>query len=367
MPTVSAARVVLPDRVLRNASVEVGADGTIETVVPAARHPQHHTLVPGLVDLQVNGHDDIDVAEADGAAWDRMDRLLLAQGVTAWCPTLITRPPGAYAAPMARITEASRRSGPHPEILGAHLEGPFLGARPGAHRPDLIGAVDRAWLDALPSPVAVVTVAAECEGVADLLAWASERGVVASIGHSGADATVARAAFDAGATMVTHLYNAMSGLDHRDPGVAAAALLDDCVTAGLIADGAHVHPDLVRLAFRVKGPGRIALVTDAVAWRGTDGGRLRFDPTAPGAVPRLGDGTIAGSALTLDRAVANVVAWGATDLVGAVRAASTTPADLLGRTDLGRIVPGARADLAAIGGDGACMATWLAGEPVWTA
>ena len=134
------------------------------------------------------------------------------------------------------------------------------------------------------------------------------------------------------------------------------------VTAGLIADGVHVHPDLVRLAFRTKGPGRIALVTDAVGWRAGTVGPLAI--THDGTAPRLADGTLAGSSLTLDRAVANVVAWGATDLVGAVRAAATTPADLLGRPDLGRIAPGARADLAALDGAGRCVATWLGGRQV---
>lgn len=362
MPAIAARQVVLVDRVVTEAAVEVDDQGSIVAVRPATGPVEHHTLVPGLVDLQVNGHGDVDVAAARGADWDRLDLLLLAQGVTAWCPTLVTAPLASYAEPLARMASAEARPGLHPEVLGAHLEGPFLGTRPGAHRTDLIRGVDRAWLDALPQDVAIVTAAAECEDVADLWSWARERGVVASVGHSGAEAAAATAAFEAGARMVTHLFNAMSGLDHRSPGVASAALLDDRVTAGLIADGVHVHPDLVRLAFRVKGPAGIALVTDAVAWRSGRVGDIAL--TGDGDAPRLADGTLAGSALTLDRAVANVVAWGATDLVGAVRAASTTPADVLGRPDLGRIVVGARADLAALGPDGTCVATWLGGTQV---
>ena len=362
MPLISARQVVLPDHIESNAVVEVDERGTILGIGPAIGPVEHHTLVPGLIDLQVNGHDDVDVASARGTDWDRMDSLLLAQGVTAWCPTLVTAPLAAFAGPLERIGAAAARAGIHPEILGAHLEGPFLGGRPGAHPTELIRGVDRGWLDNLPDHVVLVTAAAECDGAAELWAWAKERGVVASVGHSAAESEIATGAFDAGARMVTHLFNAMSGLDHRSPGVAAAALLDDRVTAGLIADGVHVHPDLVRLAFRAKGPERVALVTDAVAWSGNRFGRLTL--SNDGAAPRLADGTLAGSSLTLDWAIANVVAWGATDLVGAVRAASTTPADLLGRPDLGRIAAGARADLAALGADGRCSSTWLAGTQV---
>ena len=368
MPLISAHQVILPDRIEPDAAVEVNHAGIIVGIGRATGSVDHHTLVPGLIDLQVNGHDDVDVASARDGDWERLDTLLLAQGVTAWCPTLVSAPLDAYVGPLARIAAAMGRPGLHPEILGAHLEGPFLGDKPGAHPTDLIVGVDRAWLDRLPSTVALITAAAECSDVGDLWAWAADRGIVASVGHSAADAAGAVHAFDAGARMVTHLFNAMSGMDHRSPGVATAALLDDRVTAGLIADGVHVHPDLIRLAFQVKGPERIALVTDAVGWRSGRVGRVSL--SGDGTAPRLDDGTLAGSSLTLDRAIANVVAWGATHLVGAVRAASTTPADLIGRPDLGRIAPGARADLAALGPDGTCTSTWLAGEPVrstaWT-
>ncbi len=361
MPAIAARQVVLPDRIQHDAQVEIDDQGNVVALRPAAGPITHHTLVPGLIDLQVNGHDDVDVAKARDDDWDRLDQLLLAQGVTAWCPTLVTADLDAYDWPLSRIADAAARPGAHPTILGAHLEGPFLGGRPGAHRRELIKPVDRPWLDRLPAVVRIVTAAPEAPGADLVWAWGRADGRVASVGHSAASADEARAAFDAGSTMVTHLFNGMSGLEHRDPGVAAAALNDDRVVAGLIADGIHVHPDLVRLAFRAKGAERIALVTDAVAWRsGVSGfGLANLD-----GVPRLPDGTIAGSSLTLDQAVANVVRWGATDLVGAVRAAATTPADLLGRPDLGRIWRDARADLAALDESGRCTATWLAGSQV---
>lgn len=354
-----AKRIVQGDRVVVDSEVVVDDHGHVAGIRPATGPTEHHCLVPGLVDLQVNGHDDVDVATADPHGWDRLARLLLDQGVTAWCPTLVTGTLADTADALARIGAAMDRPD-GPEILGAHLEGPFLGERPGAHDRALVRSVDAAWLASLPDIVAIVTGAPECPGAPALWRWAVEREVVASVGHSGVDADDARAAFAAGARMVTHLFNAMSGTDHRRPGVATAALLDDRVTVGLIADGVHVHPDLVRLAFRVKGPERVALVTDAVAWRD----RPANAPLAiAGGAPRRPDGTLAGSSLTLDRAVANVVAWGV-PLADAVRAATTTPADLLGRPDLGRIAPGARADLAALDAAGRCRATWLAGRPV---
>ena len=161
---VDAARVVLPDQVTGPAVVEVDDDGRISAISPSTDVVTDRILVPGLVDLQVNGHDDIDVAAARGSDWDRLDELLVAQGVTAWCPTLVSAPLDRYAAPLARLAEAASRADRRPEILGAHLEGPFLGERPGAHPPELIVAVDRAWLDALPPSIAVLTLAPECPG-----------------------------------------------------------------------------------------------------------------------------------------------------------------------------------------------------------
>ncbi len=363
MVSLSASRVVLADRLLEPGLVEFDDAGRISSVEPTSGRVVERTLIPGLIDLQVNGHEDVDVGHAEGADWDRLDAMLIAQGVTAWCPTLVTMPLDRYAAPLARMSAAAARTGARPEIIGAHLEGPFLGGKPGAHPTGWIVPVDRAWLDALPEGIAVVTLAPECPGASEAIAWGVERGVVVALGHSAAGSDVVHTAIGAGATLVTHLFNGMSGIDHRAPGMAAAALVDDRVTTSVIADFVHVHADAVRLAFRCKPRGRIVLVTDAVAWRGdqVSGMGLRHDGTAP----RMADGTLAGSALTLDRAVANVVGSCDVDLVDAVFAASTAPADLIGRGDLGRIAVGARADLVALDDDLACTGTWIGGERVF--
>ncbi len=362
MVSLKASRVVLPDQVLAPGVVEID-DGRIVAVEPTTGPVPERTLVPGLIDIQVNGHDDIDVGRARDGDWDRLDQLLVSQGVTAWCPTLVTSPLDQYGEPLQRLATAKSRTGNRPEILGAHLEGPFLGRRPGAHRAAWIVAVDRRWLDALPDTVAVLTLAPECPGAERAIAWGVERGLVVAVGHSAASAADVHAAVDAGARLVTHLFNGMSGVDHRTPGVAAAALVDDRVAVSLIADFVHVHPDAVRVAFRCKPRGRMVLVTDAVAWRGRHASDIGIHHD--GTAPRMADGTLAGSTLTLDRAITNVVSRCEVDLVDAVFAASTAPADLLGRHDIGRIAVGTRADLATLDSDLSCTATWIAGTQVF--
>jgi N-acetylglucosamine-6-phosphate deacetylase len=186
--------------------------------------------------------------------------------------------------------------------------------------------------------------------------------VLVAIGHSAASFEAALAAVDAGAQLVTHCFNGMPFLHHRAPGLIGAALSNDRLAISLIADLVHVHPAALRIAFRAKGRGRVALVTDAVAWRAGEVGRiaLRFD----GRVPRLADGTLAGSALTMDQAVRNVVHDAGVAAADAVHAAATTPARLLGLDDRGGLEPGARADVIALDEGLGVEAVWIAGERV---
>jgi N-acetylglucosamine-6-phosphate deacetylase len=328
-------------------------DGRITAVEPVASAPDV-TLAPGFVDLQVNGVDDLDVAAARDADWDRFDDLLLPTGVTSWCPTLVTAPLGDMAERAARVP--ARES-----IVGVHLEGPFLGGRPGAHPRDLLRPIDLDWLLALPSHVRIVTLAPELDGAPDAVRALVARGVTVSLGHSSASLEQVRACIDAGAGMVTHLFNGMPALHHREPGVVGAALTDDRVVAGLIADLVHVHPVAIEVAFRAK-PARIALVTDAVAWRSARIGRIEI--THDGSAPRLPDGTLAGSSLTMDAAVRNVVEHANVPLPAALVAASTTPAALLGLLDRGQIEAGRRADLVRLDADLQVRGVWSRGTEV---
>jgi N-acetylglucosamine-6-phosphate deacetylase len=359
MTTLAAARVVTPDRVLEPGVVEID-HGRIVTTAPTSGPVPPRTLVPGFVDLQVNGVDDVDVAHARGGDWSRLDELLLAQGVTAWVPTLVTAPLETFAAPLARIAEAAARRGAHPWVAGAHLEGPFLGEMHGAHPSDLVRPLDLDWLAALPDTVAIVTLGPEQASAVDAIRLLLRRDVLVALGHSAATFDEAVAAVDAGARLVTHCFNGMPSLHHRSPGLLGAALSDDRLAVSLIADLVHVHPSAIAVAFRAKGASRVALITDAVAWRAATVGEIavHFD----GRAPRLHDGTLAGSALTMDAAVRNVVRHAHVELADAVRAAATTPADLLGLADRGRLEPGARADVVALDAALGVEAVWVEGE-----
>jgi N-acetylglucosamine-6-phosphate deacetylase len=336
-------------------------DGRIAAVREAATGADvaDRILCPGFIDLQVNGHDDVNCATASGTDWDRMDDLLRAQGVTAWCPTLVTSPLERYASPLERIGAAMVRRPPGaPAILGAHLEGPFLGGAPGAHPRDLIVDLDLEWLASLPPIVKVVTLAPEQALAAEAIRRLVHQGVLVSLGHSRATYEQARRGADAGARLVTHLFNGMGPLHHREPGLLGAALSDDRLTPSLIADGVHVHPAALRAAARAKGPGGWVLVTDAVAWR--DGRLAEGRVEMVDGAPRLADGTIAGSALTMDRAVKRMVEEAGIPLVDVIGAASATPARLLGLDDRGVVAVGARADLVALGRDLAVEEVWIA-------
>ncbi|HTN81496.1 MAG TPA: N-acetylglucosamine-6-phosphate deacetylase [Acidimicrobiales bacterium] len=363
MAAITAARVVTPSGTLAPGVVDVDdTTGLIAEVRSASGPARDVVLAPGFVDLQVNGIGDIDVAHASGDDWDRLDALLAAQGTTAWCPTLVTAPLASYADRLAAIAGARDRSGARPAMIGAHLEGPFLGGAPGAHRLDLIVDPDLGWIAALPDVVVLTTLAPEAHRATDAITAFTRRHVVVSLGHSTATFAESIDAVDSGARLVTHLFNGMGALHHREPGLLGAALTDDRLTVSLIADLVHVHPAAIHLAFSSKGAGRVVLVTDAVAWeRGAVGGTPLH--VADGA-PRLADGTLAGSMLTMDRAVANVVDRCDVALDDAVRAASTTPAALMGLADRGAIDVGRRADLVALDPDLACVATWIGGEAV---
>jgi len=204
-------------------------------------------------------------------------------------------------------------------------------------------------------------VACECP-IEAITAIVGRRGI-ASIGHSQATYAEAETAVAAGARLVTHGFNAMSGLHHREPGLVGAALTDDRVTVSLIADGVHVHPAALDVAFRCKPDGRVVLVTDAVASRAGRAGEVRL--VHEGGAPRLADGTLAGSTVTMDAAVAYVVARVGVSLERAVRAASTTPAALMGLADRGSLAPGRAADIVALDPTTLrCTETWVAGHQI---
>jgi N-acetylglucosamine-6-phosphate deacetylase len=324
-------------------------------------------LAPGYVDLQVNGLGRVDLATAGPEQIVELATVLVERGVTAFCPTITSRAPGDYEPWLERVAEARRPEGngatPAAAILGAHLEGPFLGGAPGAHDPALIRAVDLEWtvqlLDEHPGEIAMVTLAPEADPRGELTRMLVARGVSVALGHSHATFEQAAAAADAGATVVTHLFNGMGSLHHREPGLAGAALTDPRLTPTIIADCVHVHPAVLSAVFAAK-PG-VAIVSDTVATHpGADTAGVR---EVDGAA-RLPDGTLAGSIVPLDRGVANVVALGV-PLRRAVAMATEIPARLIGCHDRGRLAAGARADLVALDPrDASVRAVWFGGRAV---
>ncbi|MEH0110935.1 N-acetylglucosamine-6-phosphate deacetylase [Tersicoccus sp. MR15.9] len=306
------------------------------------------TLAPGFVDLHQHGGggtaytDGPDAARAAIAAHRR-------HGTTSVLASLVTDGVDrleAQVRALAPLVEAG-------ELLGVHLEGPWLSpAHRGAHDAGLLTAptaVDvRRLLAAAPGTVRMVTIAPELDGALDAVALLASEGVVAAVGHTDASLEQGHAAIDAGARVATHLFNAERPLHHREPGVILALLQRPEVTVELIADGVHLHPAMLRHA-ATSAAGGFALVTDAMAAAGAPDGPYRLGPLdveVSGGVARVaGTDTIAGSTLTLDRAVRFAVREAGLPLEAALAAASTTPADVLGRSDLGRLASGARADL----------------------
>jgi N-acetylglucosamine-6-phosphate deacetylase len=324
-------------------------------------------LVPGFIDI--HGHGGGGAGYDDGPDAIRIARALhRAHGTTRAVISLVTASIddlAARASMVADLAETDRT------ILGSHLEGPFLDpGHKGAHTEALLRAPDAASVDRLVEAgrgtIRQVTLAPELPGAEDAIRRFAAAGVVVSVGHTDADAATTRRGFDDGATMLTHAFNAMPGIHHRAPGPVVAALRDERVTLEVIADGVHVDLDLVAAVFAAAGD-RIALVTDAMAAAGAHDGRYELGGLAvlvADGVARLeAGGAIAGSTLTQDAALRNVVEAGV-PLATAVAAATSTPARALGRPDLGRLDIGFLADAVLLDPQLRVRSVWVEGVPV---
>jgi N-acetylglucosamine-6-phosphate deacetylase len=345
-----AGRLVFDDRV--EGGRIVVDEGLIAAVEPADVPESAPYICPGFVDVHVHGWGGHD-AMGDATALDGMARALLAHGVTSFLPTAVTAPLDDLAEFAERVRgwiPAAPANGADP--LGFNLEGPFLSnARRGAHDPAFLrdpADADDAAIEPLIDGLRLITIAPERPGALELTARLRARGVAVSMGHSAATLAEARAGYAAGGTTTTHLFNAMTGVEHRAPGLAVAALLDDAVYVELIADGEHVDPAVWELIRRLKPADRLVLVSDALSLAGTGDGRAVVGTLeveiVGGRVTLAGTTTLAGSVIALDTAVRNLVASGAS-LPDAVAAASRNPLAMLGVTDRGRLEVGQRADL----------------------
>lgn len=306
-------------------------------------------ISPGMIDLQVNGAIGLE-ALGRPADIDAISRWMPTTGVTAWLPTIVTAPPDLYPRVFRAWDEIDASAGAVP--LGLHLEGPFLSpARKGAHQLRYIESATNdlfdSWLN--EDAIALVTLAPERESGLERIGRLRERGVIVSLGHTDATYEQFLQGVDAGATKATHLFNAMSPVHHRAPGAMAATMLDDRVTAGIIPDAVHSHPAMIQLAIRTKGADHIVIVSDMMTATGLGPGTyglagqsVHVDDTSA----RLEDGTLAGSILTMDAAVRNLVEWGEVSIAEALHMATAVPARLIGDIARGELIPGMRADLA---------------------
>jgi N-acetylglucosamine-6-phosphate deacetylase len=364
-------RVVTPDEVWEGGTILI-EDGVIRSV---SREPlaadtvvelPGHYLVPGFVDLQVNGAFGVDVVSHPERLGE-LSAALPATGVTSYLPTLITLPLERYPELLGGLDlESEKGAAP----LGLHLEGPFISPQKrGAHAAEAVADPDPAALGKLldAGRVEMVTLAAETPGAGRLIELAANRGTVASLGHSAASFEEAMSAFELGAASVTHLFNAMSPLHHRDPGLPGAAMAHPSARCGIVPDGRHVHPEMVRLAFERLGADRMYLVTDAMAAAGMGEGEYELAGrivSMQDGIPRLEHGTLAGSVLTMDEAIRNALEFTGCSLPEAIRMATATPAALIGAATKGRLAPGAAADVVALSADLRVEAAWVGGELV---
>jgi N-acetylglucosamine-6-phosphate deacetylase len=326
---------------------------------------------PGFIDLQVNGACGRDFTSEPAAMWE-VGTTLARHGVTSFLATIVSAAPGSIDHAIAAWGSAPAAEGAAP--IGLHLEGPYLSpARAGAHRSSWLRPPDRAEAEGWTPAVGVrmVTLAPELPGALDLVADLAGRDVVVAAGHTDGDAATGRAAAQAGVRYLTHAFNAMRPLDHRDPGLAAALLDDPRVTVGLIADGRHVAPEILRLALRMLGPGRLSLVSDAMAGLDMAPGTMRLGDVDVLIGPegaRLADGTLAGSIAGLDACLRTLVAATGCSLADALAAVTSAPARLLGLGDgRGELAIGGRADVTLLTPELEVAATMVAGRVVWLA
>lgn len=370
MTVVAAQRVVTPDGVLAPGWVEFGAAGIVG--VAAGEGPagvvEVPWLVPGFVDMHCHGGGGASFESAEPAQVAQAAAAHLRHGSTSVVASLVSAAPDVLVRQVRDLAELCDDG----VVVGVHLEGPWLSPDyAGAHDPAALRDPSVAELDVLLAAgrghVRMLTLAPERAGALEVIRTAVAQGVTVAIGHTNATYPEVAAAVEAGATVASHLFNAMRPLRHRDPGPVAALTEDPRVTAELIADGVHLDPAMLRLGARAAS-GRIALVTDAMSAAGSPDGTYWLggsEVLVVKGVARLVDGgAIAGSTLTMDTAVRHVVDSGAADAVGAIRAATQVPARAVSLDGVGQLATGRRADLVALTDDLEVTGVWRAGVPV---
>jgi N-acetylglucosamine-6-phosphate deacetylase len=331
-------------------------------------------VAPGYFDIHMHGGAGLDVMRASASELPRLGQFLTKHGVTAYFPTTVAAPLDATCSALERLAgviESPVSGAPvQARPIGIHLEGPFLShKRRGVHPPEYlveptVQIFDRLW-QAARGLVRMMTIAPEIPGALEVIAEASRRNVCVSIGHSDSELSMAQQAVKAGARHATHTFNAMRPLDHRAPGILGEVLSDDRITADLIADGIHVSPEVVKVFLQSKGPERAVLITDAISATGMPDGQYQLGPIQVDVKDGkcTANGSLAGSVLTMDRAIRNVTKFSSWTLRDAVRAATLNPAHAVGMANAyGSLVSGASADFTVLNSSGDVLKTIVAGR-----
>jgi N-acetylglucosamine-6-phosphate deacetylase len=357
-------------------------DGHISAIVsrehgdPSDTFPDG-TLVPAYLNIHVHGAVGHDVMEGTPAALNKIGAALASHGVGAYYPTTVTSTTEATLRGLEGIAAVIEgASSPEAAVpLGIHLEGPFLSAaKRGAHTESLLAVpsiplFDRFW-QAARGHIRILTIAPELESAAELIAHANQLGVVCSLGHSNATEVQAAAGFRAGGRSATHTFNAMRSLDHREPGIAAYVLNQDALYAEIICDGIHVAPAMVRLFYKVKGSEKTVLITDGMAATGMPDGPYKLGgmdvEVSHGRCTIAGaPNTLAGSVLTMDKAIENFAAFTGAGLKATAHCASRNPARLMGvDTRWGMLDLGREANLVALSPEGRLLQSYRNGNPL---
>jgi N-acetylglucosamine-6-phosphate deacetylase len=332
------------------------------------------TLAPSFMDVHMHGGAGRDLMEATPDAVSTISRFVSSRGTANYLATTVTAPMDATLRSLSelakRVEEAQSSSWQGARPLGIHLEGPFLShSKRGVHPPDLLLAPEIATFqrlyDAAEGKIRLMTLAPELAGALELAAYAISLGIRVSVGHSNATAAETRAAIAAGATSATHTFNAMRVLDHREPGILGTVLSTDSLYAELICDGIHVDPSLVKVWYRAKGKHRAILVTDAMMAAGMPDGDYTLGnfPVQVANGKATSNGVLAGSVLSLDRALENFVAFAGESVANALPLLTENPAAMSGfAEEAGRITVGGRADLVAVSDSGKLLGSFVGGQ-----
>ncbi|HEY0264661.1 MAG TPA: N-acetylglucosamine-6-phosphate deacetylase [Granulicella sp.] len=368
----TAARLHTHARTWENPVILIGDDGRIASIEGAASSGNTDILVPTFFDIHIHGAKNHDVMEGTSEALAAVGSFLATRGVSHYLPTTVTAPLDTTLRALEGIANAIEQ--PHHDgatPLGIHLEGPFIShAKRGVHPPEHILAPSVEIFDrfqqAARGHIKLITLAPESPGALDLIRHASTQDVRVSLGHSNATAAETRTAVEAGAVSATHTFNAMRPLDHREPGILGIVLDDDNLFAELICDGIHVAPELVRLYRKAKGLDRAILVTDGMSATGMPDGTYMLGGFEVQVTDGrcMANGVLAGSVLTLDRAVANFAAFTHTELVQVVNLVTRNPARMLGLEEQLALAPGQPASFNRYSADGRLLGTILHGRQV---